>query len=104
MKLTSKDFVNGGNIPIEFTCDSKDVSPQLSWDGVPEEAIQVTNDFGKKDYGGPCPPSGTHRYYFSVHALSTKTLEGVNRYNFFDKVNEHTLEKAEIMGLYQRQR
>src|SRR6201982_953748 len=35
-------------------------------------AIQGTNDFGKPNYGGPCPPSGTHRYFFKLFALDTK--------------------------------
>jgi len=144
MRLKSKDFENGGNIPSEFTCDGKDVSPQLSWDEVPEEtksfalsltdpdsprgtfvhwlvcnipgnvrsieranipkeAIQVTNDFGKKDYGGPCPHTGTHRYYITLNALNTERLEDVNKNNFFKKVGEHVLEKAELMGRYRRQ-
>src|SRR3989339_549945 len=34
--------------------------------------IQGTNDFGEIGYGGPCPPSGTHRYYFKLYALDTQ--------------------------------
>jgi len=36
---------------------------------VPGGALQGTNDFGKRSYGGPCPPSGTHRYFFKLYAL-----------------------------------
>src|SRR5205085_1909036 len=32
--------------------------------------IQGTNSFGKRQYNGPCPPSGVHRYYFKIYALS----------------------------------
>jgi len=39
---------------------------------VPAGAVQGTNDFGKRGYGGPCPPSGTHRYYFKIFALDTR--------------------------------
>ena len=34
--------------------------------------LQGINDFGKKDYGGPCPPSGTHRYFFKAYALDSQ--------------------------------
>ena len=143
MKLMSKDFVDKGNIPSEFTCDGKNVSPKLSWKDVPEEtksfalavtdpdapggnwihwlvydisktsrkiergslpsgAKEVENDFGRRTYGGPCPPSGTHRYFFTLYALKTENLEGLNKRNFFEKVKKHTIEKAEIFGLYKR--
>ena len=145
MKLMSKDFIDNGKIPSEFTCDGKNISPELSWTDIPEEtkcfalavtdpdalggnwihwlvydvsktlrkidrgslpsgAKEVENDFGRKPYGGPCPPSGTHRYLFTVYALDVEHLEGVNKRNFFDRVEEHTIEKAVIMGLYKRRR
>lgn len=40
--------------------------------GVPPSAAdpaQGTNDFGRRGWGGPCPPSGTHRYTFTLYAL-----------------------------------
>lgn len=43
-------------------------------DRIPENAspgTQGVNDFGKRGYGGPCPPSGTHRYFFRVYALDS---------------------------------
>jgi len=144
MKLMSKDFVDDGSIPSEFTCDGKNVSPHLAWENLPDgtksfalsvtdpdaiggwnhwllynipnkvkeieknrkpaEALEVENNFGKKTYGGPCPPSGTHRYFFTVYALDVEHLEGVNKRNFFDRVEEHTIEKAVIMGAYKRRR
>src|SRR5438876_9788033 len=38
-------------------------------EGSTPKGVQGTNDFGKSGYGGPCPPSGTHRYYFKIFAL-----------------------------------
>jgi len=62
----------------------------------------VINDFGKPTYGGPCPPSGKHRYNFIVYALDIETLEDITKDNFVDKCKEHTLDSAQIVGLYQR--
>src|SRR6266481_5123903 len=47
------------------------ISPQTSTigEGSTPQGVQGTNDFGKAGYGGPCPPSGTHRYYFRIFAL-----------------------------------
>lgn len=69
---------------------------------LPAEAKLVVNDFGKKEYGGPCPPSGTHRYIFTLYALDSEHLENLDKYNFFDEVKKHTLEKAQLTGLYRR--
>jgi len=71
---------------------------------VPQGAEQVVNDFGKKDYGGPCPPSGTHRYFFTLYALDTENLSSVNKRNFLDKVNRHKITSAQLMGKYSRGR
>jgi Raf kinase inhibitor-like YbhB/YbcL family protein len=68
--------------------------------GGPVLGIEVKNDYGKIGYGGPAPPSGTHRYFFKVYALDTENLENVNKNNFISKVKEHTIESAEIIGLY----
>jgi len=63
---------------------------------------EIANDFGKEAYGGPCPPSGQHRYFFTVYALDVETLEGVTKENFVEKLKEHTIDSAELIGLYQR--
>ncbi|MBU2229020.1 YbhB/YbcL family Raf kinase inhibitor-like protein, partial [Patescibacteria group bacterium] len=39
---------------------------------VMEGAVEGKNDFGDNGYGGPCPPSGTHRYFFKVYALDSR--------------------------------
>ncbi|MGB5909603.1 MAG: YbhB/YbcL family Raf kinase inhibitor-like protein [Promethearchaeia archaeon] len=79
------------NIPVNTTEISQ---------GGPIPGIEVKNDYGKVGYGGPAPPSGTHRYFFRIYALDIENLEGVNKNNFMSKVKEHTLESAEIIGLY----
>jgi len=69
---------------------------------IPAGAKEVVNDFGKTSYGGPCPPSGTHRYFFTIYALKTENLLGVTKNNFLQKVKENQLATAQIMGLYKR--
>ncbi len=62
------------------------------------------NDFRKHSYGGPCPPSGTHRYFFKVYALDTKLdLSSNSRKRDVEKAMEgHILAEGEIVGLYSR--
>jgi len=69
---------------------------------LPAGAQEVTNDFGKKSYGGPCPPSGTHRYFFTIYALKVKDLGSMSKRDFLKKVKENQLASAEIVGLYKR--
>ena len=121
--IESPAFMGGGIIPKLYTCDGKDLSPPLTWSGIPanarslalicedpdapmgtwthwvifdipagvgglgegipaqervtmpageETARQGMNDFKKTGYGGPCPPSGSHRYIFRIYALDTE--------------------------------
>ncbi len=64
---------------------------------------QVKNSFGKKNYGGPCPPSGVHRYYFRLFSLDTESLGNITSQEEFDKkVEEHTIGKAELMGKFEK--
>lgn len=62
------------------------------------------NDFNKHSYGGPCPPSGTHRYFFKVYALDTKLDLNPNsrKKNVEKAMKGHVLARGEIIGLYSR--
>ena len=65
---------------------------------------QARNDFGKTSYGGPCPPSGTHRYFFRVFALdaSLQFPEGVARQDVEKAMGGHVIAEGALMGRYQR--
>jgi Raf kinase inhibitor-like YbhB/YbcL family protein len=67
---------------------------------------QGTNDFGRRNYGGPCPPSGTHRYFFKIFALDAvlDLKEGLSKKELEHSMQGHILEKAELVGLYKRAR
>ena len=64
--------------------------------------VEVKNDFGKFKYGGPAPPSGTHRYFFKLYALNVETMKAKNSHDFYKEVEEKQLATAILMGLYSR--
>ncbi|MFP4082967.1 MAG: YbhB/YbcL family Raf kinase inhibitor-like protein [Candidatus Aminicenantes bacterium] len=75
---------------------------QINQDSIP--GIQGMNDFGKKNYGGPCPPSGTHRYFFKLYALDQQLNqeEGLKKEDVEKAMEGHILAQAELIGLYKR--
>lgn len=67
---------------------------------------QGGNDFRRNNYGGPCPPSGTHRYFFKVYALDTllNLQEGIKKSALEKAMQGHILDQAELIGLYKKER
>jgi hypothetical protein len=65
---------------------------------------EALNSFGKKSYGGPCPPSGTHRYFFKVYALDAELDLGANanKADVEKAMRGHVLGQGELVGLYSR--
>jgi Raf kinase inhibitor-like YbhB/YbcL family protein len=65
---------------------------------------QGKNSWGRNDYGGPCPPSGTHRYFFKLYALNQNLnlKEGVRKREVEQAMDGHVIEKAELIGLYKK--
>lgn len=151
LQLTSTAFQTGSNIPSKFSCDDRNVSPELSWSGapagtksfallmhdpdapvaggythwlvynlpassahIPENApnqdrlpgggLQGKNDSGTYGYTGPCPPSGTHRYYFRLYALDLELdpRAGSSKSGLEKAMQGHVLAQAELLGRYKR--
>ena len=73
-------------------------------EGSAPKGVHGTNDFGKSGYGAPCPPSGTHRYYFRVFALDRElTLPaGAKRSQLEGAMKGHVVAQGELMGRYAR--
>ena len=69
---------------------------------LPNGACQGINGFRELGYGGPQPPSGTHRYVFHLYALDTDTdiPAGLTRQELDGAIEGHVIEKAELIGLY----
>ena len=150
LTITSPAFSEGEMIPRQYTCDGPDVSPELSWSGVPKGTKSLvlicddpdapmgtwvhwvlfnippgetglpaqvppeptlsngarhgTNDFRRLGYGGPCPPGGTHRYFFKLYALDTELdLEsGATKAQVEEAMQGHIWAEGQLMGTYKR--
>ncbi|MBU0534498.1 MAG: YbhB/YbcL family Raf kinase inhibitor-like protein [Candidatus Omnitrophica bacterium] len=65
---------------------------------------QGNNSAGQKKYHGPCPPSGTHRYFFKIYALDTmlNLNENTNKAQLEQVMANHIIDNAELIGLYKR--
>jgi len=144
--LTSAAFDDGAAIPRRHTCDGEDVSPDLTWAGVPEGAVSLAlevrdpdaggfvhwlaydipasstgglpaavsrtsaappegaNGFGRRGWGGPCPPSGTHHYVFTLSALDRSVgLTGGSKVGDLESaMRGHVIGKAVLNGTYRR--
>ena len=150
MEIKSSAFLEGGIIPLKYTCDGINVSPPLNWYSIPDStkslsiicddpdapmgtwvhwviynlpvnitelaeniktqrilkngAMQGLNDFHKIGYGGPCPPSGIHRYFFKLYALNTELnlKPGATKSKLVKAMKGHILAEAKLIGKYSR--
>lgn len=87
------------NIPPEL-----DGLPEnLTENNLPSGAREGVNDFNKKGYGGPCPPSGRHRYFHKLYALDRvlPDLSEPSKDELLQTMTDHILEQAELIGTYE---
>ena len=89
------------NIPADVTTLQAGVSPDAV---LKNGARHGKNDFRKLGYGGPCPPGGTHRYFFKIYALDTLlSLEsGSTKSQLLAAMKGHILAEGQLMGKYKR--
>ena len=148
--ISSTAFPDGGMIPSVYTCDGDNISPPLTWTGVPQDAKSLAiifddpdapagtwihwviynlpatlhelpqdipptksldngakhgiTSFRKFGYGGPCPPNGTHRYYFKLYALDITLAQepGLSKSELLEAMDGHILAEGQLMGRYRR--
>jgi len=89
------------DIPPETTDLPENVAPlQHPQTG----GTQGKNDFRKIGYGGPCPPGGTHRYYFKIYALDVMLVlpPGATKAEVLKAMEGHVVDKTALMGKYKR--
>ncbi len=86
--------------------DKKELPENVPHDQkLPDGSCQGITDFRQPGYGGPAPPSGTHRYFFKVYALDTKLdmLTGSTKAQLVKAMEGHILAEGQLMGKYKRQ-
>lgn len=77
---------------------------EITENSVPTGVIQGKSSFGSTGYGGPCPPSGTHRYSFKLYALDTtlNIYPSATKEDLENAMTTHILDHSELIGLYSR--
>ena len=152
-RFTSPAFKEGETIPVKYTCDGENVSPPLTWEGMPggtkslalicddpdapsktwvhwvyfnippalnglpenvpkgkepeTGGLQGNNDSRGTGYTGPCPPGGTHRYFFKLYALDVVLdlkpgLFGVSKKKLLKATEGRVIGEAQLMGTFSR--
>lgn len=120
------DAVPGGTASLALICDDPDATPGIwvHWvifnlppglkelaENIPPEKVlpngakQGINDFQRIGYGGPCPPSGVHRYFFKLYALDTtfdEVTPGITKVDLLETIEKHILAVGTLIGKYQR--
>ena len=89
------------NLPPDSRGLAESASTARGTSSLPEGARSGKNSSGREDYGGPCPPSGTHRYFFHLYALDT-TLDDqpLDKTALLKAIEGHVLDQGELMGTY----
>lgn len=152
LALTSTAFAHDGPIPAAYTCQGRDVSVPLAWDGLPagtrslalivddpdapdpaaprmtwvhwvlynippgtaglpegvraaglpKGTLEGSNDWGRTGYGGPCPPTGRHRYFFKLYALDVvlPDLGTPDKKRLERAMKGHVLAQHALVGTY----
>lgn len=67
-------------------------------------SLHGENSFGRLDYGGPCPPGGTHRYFFKLYALDLilDLPSGASKADLLEAMEGHIVAETELMGTFTR--
>ena len=92
------------NLPAETRELPEQATPPAGSQGS-NYVVDGKNSWKRTGYGGPCPPGGTHRYFFKLYALDTMLdlAAGATKEQLLQAMEGHILGQAEVMGTYSRQ-
>ena len=81
------------------------IPPQPTIEENSSPGLSGMTSFGRKGYGGPCPPNGTHRYYFKIYALDMKLdlPDDADHKKLEEALKGHVLAQGELMGKFSKQ-
>lgn len=87
------------NLPASLTGLQEGASTAM-----PAGAVTGRNSWKRSDYGGPCPPGGTHRYFFKLYALDTtlNLTDKANKKDVETAMSGHILSQTELMGTFSK--
>lgn len=89
---------------VGLPADSRGLAEGAAAGALPEGTRVGRNDWKRRDYGGPCPPIGRHRYFHKLYALDTKLdLEAPDKAQVERAMEGHVLARAELVGTYEKQ-
>lgn len=89
------------NIPADKTSLLADIADSKKLN---DGSMHGVNDFKRFGYGGPCPPGGTHRYFFKLYALDTMVdlAPGATKKELLKEMEGKVLAETQLMGTYSR--
>ena len=89
------------NIPADGVGLEQGIAPDAQ---LPDGSLHGKNSWSRLGYGGPCPPDGTHRYFFKLYALDMmlEIGSGATKEALLQAINDHVLAETELMGTYTR--
>jgi hypothetical protein len=93
-------------IVYDIPPDVRELAASVGGATLPAGARVGLNDWHRRDYGGPCPPIGRHRYFFRLYALDTRlgALDQPTRAAVTAAMEGHVIATAELLGTYRKRR
>ena len=86
---------------VEISADNMRQAAYVITTEAGAKIASAKNDWGKNEWGGPCPPSGRHRYFFKVYALDV-VASGDTKAELVKAIEGHVLAQGELVGTYQK--